>query len=338
MAALDEPLTAAALQAACEGKTHSLKGLDVAAVTADLAKLSPAEAAALAARMDALRPSIDVDAAARSLLDPLARTRSLADAGDALTVDAAYAIQKRCRQLREAGGERIVGHKVGCASEAVRASLGVGAPVRGDLWEREQRVDGAVVALARFADLAVEGELCLELFATSGAVEDWLCVYAPVIELHHVYRNCARPQRAAEIVAKNALHAGVVCGVGWSKPTRLGDVPLDVELKVTIDGVLRDVATLGGLDVGGARGVAGTVRWLADALAADGAGLRPGSRVLAATPGALIPLAAVDKEVVVSFGSQVVSMAVGDDDAADDAPNPRAETEASGHMAWGDAT
>ena len=117
-----------------------------------------------------------------------------------------------------------------------------------------------------------------------------------------------------------------------------GDVPLDVELKVTIDGVLRDVATLGGLDVGGARGVAGTVRWLADALAADGAGLRPGSRVLAATPGALIPLAAADKAVVVSFGSQVVSMAVGDDDAADDAPNPRAETEASGHMAWGDAT
>ena len=45
-----------------------------------------------------------------------------------------------------------------------------------------------------------------------------------------------------------------------------------------------------------------------------------------------------DKEVVVSFGSQVVSMAVGDDDAADDAPNPRAETEASGHMAWGDTT
>ena len=69
MAALDEPLTAAALQAACEGKTHSLKGLDVAAVTADLAKLSPAEAAALAARMDALRPSLDVDALARSLLD-----------------------------------------------------------------------------------------------------------------------------------------------------------------------------------------------------------------------------------------------------------------------------
>ena len=46
MAALD---TAAALQAACEGKTHSLKGLDVAAVTADLAKLSPAEAAGRAA-------------------------------------------------------------------------------------------------------------------------------------------------------------------------------------------------------------------------------------------------------------------------------------------------
>ena len=234
MAALDEPLTAAALQAACEGKTHSLKGLDVAAVTADLAKLSPAEAAALAARMDALRPSLDVDALARSLLDPL--------------VDAAYAIQKRCRQLREAGGERIVGHKVGCASEAVRASLGVASPVRGDLWEREQRVDGAVVALARFAELAVEGELCLELFHVEGAVEDWLCVYAPAIELHHVYRNCARPQRAAEIVAKNALHAGVVCGVGWSKPTRLGDVPLDVELKVTVDGVLRDVATLGGLE------------------------------------------------------------------------------------------
>ena len=70
------------------------------------------------------------------------------------------------------------------------------------------------------------GELCLELFHVEGAVEDWLCVYAPAIELHHVYRNCARPQRAAEIVAKNALHAGVVCGVGWSKPTRLGDVPL----------------------------------------------------------------------------------------------------------------
>ena len=165
----------AALQAACEGKTHSLKGLDVAAVTADLAKLSPAEAAALAARMDALRPSLDVDALARSLLDPLARTRSLADAGDALTLDAAYAIQKRCRELREAGGERVVGHKVGCASEAVRASLGVASPVRGDLWEREQRVDGAVVALARFAELAVEGELCLELFHVEGAVEEMVC-------------------------------------------------------------------------------------------------------------------------------------------------------------------
>ena len=55
MAALDEPLTAAALQAACEGKTHSLKGLDVAAVTADLAKLSPAEAAAAITARDVRR-------------------------------------------------------------------------------------------------------------------------------------------------------------------------------------------------------------------------------------------------------------------------------------------
>ena len=298
-------------------KMGSLKKMDVKKASSEALQLSGGEVEAGVAELRSLSAACgsDLEAVAASLLEPLSRGPALAALGAALTLPVAYALQRRCRALRESRGERIVGYKVGCTSEAVRLALGVGEAVRGYLWEREQKVDDAILGRGDFNDLAIEGEVAVEVITTEGDVEDWLCVYAPCVELHHCFRNCERSARAAEIVARNAIHAGVVAAVAWSPVTRLGDVPLDVDLTVAVDGVLRDRATLASLQLGDAarRGPCATIAWLKAALERDGDVLRPGLRILTATPGPLIPVDADATEIVVAFGKQVVRCAVADE-------------------------
>ena len=191
----------------------------------------------------------------------------------------------------------------------MRQQLNIDSPVHGYLWREEQRADGAVLSASSFRDLKIEGELAVRLIDTTGAPADWVVDYMPVVELHHGVFDGKVDERAAELVARNAIHAGVVAASDSAR-CRLGAVPLDVPMKVTVDGNVRESPVLRDLQIGSLRGPLATTSWLVEQLQAEGrTELEPGQLLLTATPGSLIPVAA-GSSVRVAFDKLSVSCTV----------------------------
>ena len=154
-----------------------------------------------------------------------------------LGIAAAYRLQSAVIQLRAERGERTVGHKVGCTSPTIRQQLGIDHCIRGRLWDTECHPRNSRLSRRRFANLAIEGELAVELsrvptlddLGTDG-IPNCVARVFPVIELHnHVVRGTV--PSAGELIANNAIHAGFVSGAG----TLLEDVrDQDAEVSLQI--------------------------------------------------------------------------------------------------------
>ncbi len=136
--------------------------------------------------------------------------------GFELSVDQAYDLQFLMAELREARGERIAGYKIGCISHTMRQQLGLDRPVFGHVWESELRPSGSVLRTADFDGLAIEGEFAIRLAADVPSGR-WLRTNPEVcgtgfviIELHNYVFHGPTAARAAELVANNAIHAGVI--------------------------------------------------------------------------------------------------------------------------------
>ncbi len=140
--------------------------------------------------------------------------------GVTLNVEDAYRLQAAIAQLRRARGERVVGYKVGCTSPVIRKQLGIDHCVTGRLYDTEQHLSGATLSRSSFDHLSIEGELAVELSRTpvaqdfeGDAIPGCVSRVFPVIELHnHVLRG--ESPTAGELIANNAIHAGVVAGTG----------------------------------------------------------------------------------------------------------------------------
>ncbi len=161
--------------------------------------------------------------ASRQLADYDAHTPgTLFTEGVVLSVAKGYELQTAVAQLRRERGERIIGYKVGCTSPKIRTQLGIDHCVTGRLYDQEQHSSGSVLSRGKYANLAIEGELAVEL-SREPCEKDFFkieipaCVARvfPVIELHnHVMRG--KQPSAGELIAHNALHAGFVAGCGHS--------------------------------------------------------------------------------------------------------------------------
>ena len=140
--------------------------------------------------------------------------------GLVLDVQQGYELQNAVAELRYQRGERLIGYKVGCTSSAIQEQLKISHRVRGLLFDTEQHESGAVLSQQSFSNLAIEGELAVEL-SREPKEEDFTghllpgCISRifPVIELHH---HVMRGQQASagELIANNAIHAGFVSGGG----------------------------------------------------------------------------------------------------------------------------
>jgi 2-keto-4-pentenoate hydratase len=218
---------------------------------------------------------------------------------------------------RVATGESTYGYKVGCTSRAVREKFGIAESIYGRLWTSEQRVSGAVLHARDYATLAIEGELACTIVDMAGgsSTERWVVDVSPIIELHHAEWHCDVSVRAAELVAKNGIHAGVVHYNALRKPQHrftLGDPALlDIPITVTIDGEVVEAPSLRALELGGKQGPLATISWLAQRLEADGCGeqMKVGDVVLTATPGSLIRVDA-ESSVRVEFDGMVTECTV----------------------------
>jgi 2-keto-4-pentenoate hydratase len=205
-------------------------------------------------------------------------------------LDAAYA-----EQAAALAGVEPVGYKVGCTSRAIREQFGLTEPVSGVLSVLHQ--SGASLPAASFTNCAVEPEFVLRIAADGRSVES----VAVGIELHnYVFHH--QPPTSHELVASNALHAGVVVGTLSFPLPEANDLSLE-GLGLWINGEL--VASGIGAEIMG--GPLVSLRWLVDHLDRRGVarGLRPGDIVIPGSPVGLFPVSPGDAVEVRSarFGS-----------------------------------
>ena len=140
--------------------------------------------------------------------------------GVVLDVVQGYQLQTAVAQLRRDRGEQVIGYKVGCTSPDIRVQLGIDHCVSGRLYDSERHPSGSVLSRQKFANLAIEGELAVELSRephpddfSAGRIPLCVARIFPVIELHHHIMRGER-QPAGELIANNAIHAGFVAGGG----------------------------------------------------------------------------------------------------------------------------
>ncbi len=204
-----------------------------------------------------------------------------------LTPERAYALQGEVARLREDRGERVVGYKIGCTSPAIQEQLGIREPIFARVFETGCFPAGSRLAHARFARLAIEGELAIRLsrdLPRGPLSEDDLngaigSVF-PVIELHHhALPSQGRP--LIGLIASGGMHAGLV----FAEQERAcpDGVPAVRELEVTINDRCAGMTT----EPWAMGGPASALRWLSTRLAERGLTLRRGQVILT---GSALPL------------------------------------------------
>jgi 2-keto-4-pentenoate hydratase len=215
-----------------------------------------------------------------------------------LTVAQAYDLQSEIARLREERGERILGYKVGCTSKAIQAQLGVTEPVFGRLFASECHPSGVHLSTARFANLAIEGEIAVRLgtdlsgsSASEQACREALVEVFPVIELHHYVLPAAWP-RAQWLIASGGMHAGFVGAETDVRSSTVGHFAKSLSVRVNdaTVGSVEDAALL----VSPVK----SLSWLAARLVQFGLQLRKGQVILTGSPLNLFPVKSGDRVVV----------------------------------------
>lgn len=212
---------------------------------------------------------------------------SFADPGFSLDLRQAYELQDAVSVLRVAGGDRVIGYKLGCTGPEITAQFDMAGPIRGYLYESEVHRNGAVLDTADFARLAIEGEMAVRI----GGNGDIVAAF-PVIELHHFVLR-APHKTLAELVANNGMNAGIVLPpAGWLSARRNATTGARLSIKIG------DRCVGSGKPWSLPGGAAASVDWLRQHLSECGLALSPGQIVLTGTPLGLYPVAPGDKAVV----------------------------------------
>jgi 2-keto-4-pentenoate hydratase len=213
--------------------------------------------------------------------------------GVVLDVAQGYELQSAVAELRRDRGEPIVGYKVGCTSPKVRAQLGIEHSVTGRLYGSEQHASGVELSRQDFANLAIEGELAVELshepceedFADSG-IPTCVARIFPVIELHHHVMRGDQAS-AGELIANNALHGGFIAGAGISTDDIDRDSSLDtLTLRIFTDNRCLD-------EYSGPRlvqTIRSSLKWLTTVVSERGDRFHAGQIILTGSIPSLIPI------------------------------------------------
>ncbi len=222
-----------------------------------------------------------------------------------ISITQAYALQRKVASLRKQRGEEIIGYKVGCVSPALREPMGIFHPVFGRLFGNEQWQSGVRLNPNQFSNPAIEGELavCLQSDLSPTSINDQTIAAAigsvfVVIEMHNkVFRGTPG---APELIANNALHAGVI-----RSKTSAARVPkAPGPLQVTVNGT--QVACVSGADL--CTTIYESLRWLVEALNEQDHELYAGQTVLCGTISGMHPIdVGADVEVTTEdFGAVTV--------------------------------
>jgi len=210
-----------------------------------------------------------------------------------LSVNDAYEVQRQVIAAREARGEQVVGHKVGCTSKAIRQQFGLSEPICGRLLAPHIHYGRTVLDWNDYVDLAVEPEFVFgigrdlrsEIRDQEELLEaiEWV---APGIEIHN-YRFWFGEPTSQELIASNGIFAGLVVGQQRTSPAGL-----DFDLEGV--GIFRngELAASGiGAEIMG--GPLKSLRWLANHLIRRDDYLKAGQLVI---PGSAVKLVSVESD------------------------------------------
>ncbi len=246
-----------------------------------------------------------------ALLDEAERTRTQARQTTSvhpdMTIDEAYRVQAAWRTIKEARGERVVGHKIGLTSRAMQAAMNISTPDSGFLTDRMAFDADTDLVAAAFLDPKVEVELAFvlaeDLSGIDLTVDDVLDAtdhVVPAVELiaARTFRTdpeTGRTRTVVDTIADNAADAGIVTG---------GErvAPRDVDLRwvgalMYRNGEIEETGVAAGVLDHPANGIV----WLARRYAEQGLTLEAGQIVLAGSFTRPVAAAAGD-EFVVDYG------------------------------------
>ena len=220
-----------------------------------------------------------------------------------LTNENALIIQSNVARLREKRGEQIIGYKVGCISKDTQKKMGLIQPAFGYLWKSELYQSGVTLNKNDYTNPAMEAEFGVilnrnikpELSSFDYILQSIEGIY-PLIEIHNLIFYGEKPY-GAELLANNAIHAGVVLGSEIKLP--IEKVETDLELiydKEVIDTWTNKIWP---------NDMLSEIQWLVKEQAKNNNLLKKGNLILTGAYGFPVPIK--DKKLV-----EVTSSAFGD--------------------------
>ncbi|MBD1152775.1 hypothetical protein IDH08_05315 [Pelagibacterales bacterium SAG-MED22] len=157
----------------------------------------------------------------------------------------ALLIQSNVARLRQNRGEEIIGYKIGCVSKDTQKKMGFTQPACGYLWKNELHNSGVILNKKDYTNPAMEAEFGVilnrdikpDLASFDYILQSIEGVY-PLIEIHNLVFYGNEPY-GAELLANNAIHAGIVIG----PKTKLPSEKVETDLKLIYDKEIIDTWT-----------------------------------------------------------------------------------------------
>lgn len=203
-----------------------------------------------------------------------------------ITIDDAYAIQRKWVEMKLAEGREVIGHKIGLTSRAMQQSSQIDEPDYGTLLDDMLFQDGGDIPTDRFIVPRIEVELAFILAkplkgpnCTIFDVYNATDYVVPALELidarsQSIDPDSGRPRKVFDTISDNAANAGVILGGRPIKPDEL-DLRW-VSAMMYRNGVIEETGVAAGVLNHPANGVA----WLANKLAPYDVTLEPGQIIL----------------------------------------------------------
>ena len=162
-----------------------------------------------------------------------------------LTNEDALIIQSNVAQLRKKRGEEIIGYKIGCVSKNTQKKMGFTQPACGYLWKSELYSSRIELNKKNYSNPAMEAEFGIilnrdikpKLSSFDYILQSIEGIY-PLIEIHNLVFYGEEPY-GAELLANNAIHAGVVLGTEIKLPSN----KTETDLKLIYDQEVIDTWT-----------------------------------------------------------------------------------------------
>ena len=159
-----------------------------------------------------------------------------------ITNEDALIIQSNVARLRVNRGDQIIGYKIGCVSKDTQKKMGFTQPACGYLWKSELHESGVTLNKKDYTNPAMEAEFGVILnrdirseLASFEYIQQSIKEIYPLIEIHNLIFHGDEPY-GAELLANNAIHAGVVLG----SETKLPSDKIETDLKLIYDQEVMD--------------------------------------------------------------------------------------------------